>query len=293
MSTLLAWLRRWPLVSYFVLAYAICAAAFFSHFIVPLQPFSPIWLIGIFSPTIAGLFMAGVMGGWPGLRQLLAGYMRWRLGWQWYLVATSLAWLPAIVTLIYIVLGNPPTGPQAGLTFWTYLILLGQTLLAGPLAEESGWRGFALPRMQARWGALNASLLLGVLWACWHVPQYLAGSQNMIPFPIFLPLCVALAVLFTWVFNNTRGSLVATTLMHCSFNFAGGHLAGHLGLVPPMVINIAGGVGLLIGAIIVVIVVGPQYLSRKPLDQLPFAAVPAVPPPSTPSAAPRPAGLRS
>jgi membrane protease YdiL (CAAX protease family) len=290
---MLGTLRRWPLVSFFVLAYSICAIAFFSSYIVPLQPFSPVWLIGIFSPTIAGFIMASVMDGWPGVKRLLAGYTRWRIGWKWYLAAASLGIVPFLVALVYIALGNPPTGLKPGITIATYLILLVQTLLAGPLAEESGWRGFALPRMEARWGALNASLVLGVLWTFWHVPQYLTGAGGMIPFPIFLPLTISLSILFAWVFNNTRGSLVATTLMHFSFNFAGGHLAGHLGLVPPMVLNIAGGVGLLIGAVIVAIVAGPKYLSRKPVSELPFQAVPAAGRPAAPVARPSTAGLRS
>lgn len=174
---------------------------------------------------------------------------------------------------------------KPGGTLWTYPGLLLITLLAGPLAEETGWRGFALPRMQARMGALNANLLLGVLWAFWHGPMYLIGGGS-IPFLIFVPLSVALAILFAWVFNNTRGSLVATTLMHFSFNFAGGHLAGHLGLVPPMVLNIAGGVGLLLIAVVVVIVVGPKYLSRRPVSELPFEAAVAHTGPLAPSLKP-------
>lgn len=261
--------RRWPVVWYFVLAYAICAAAYFSHFVVPLKAYSPLWWIGVFSPTIAALFLSGVIGGWPEIKRLLAGYARWRIGWRWYLAAASLALGPLVVALIYIALGNPPSGLKPGVTLWTYPGLLIISLLAGPLAEETGWRGFALPRMQSRMGALNASLLLGVLWAFWHGPLYLTGFGS-IPFLIFVPLCVSLAILFTWVFNNTRGSLVATTLMHFSFNFAGGHLAGHLGLAPAMVLNIAGGVGLLIAAIIVAIVAGPKYLSRRPVSELPI-----------------------
>jgi uncharacterized protein len=272
MATITRWIQRRPLVWFFALAYAICAAAFLSHFLLPLTAFSPIWLIGVFSPTIAALVVAGAIGGWPEVRRLLSGYTRWRIGWQWYLAAASLGLAPLGVALVYIALGHPPAGPQPGLSAGTYLILLLQTLLAGPLAEETGWRGFALPRMQARWGALKASLLLGGLWAFWHVPQYLVGGGGMIPFPIFLPLCLALSVLFAWVFNNTRGSLVATTLMHFSFNYAGAHLAGHLGLVPPMVINIAGGVGLLIAAVLVAFIAGPQYLSRKPVSELPLPA---------------------
>ena len=132
-----------------------------------------------------------------------------------------------------------------------------------------------------------------MLWTFWHVPQYLTGGAGMIPFPIFLPLTIALSILFAWVYNNTRGSLVATTLMHFSFNFAGGHIAGHLGLVPPMVVNIAGGVGLITGAIIVAVVAGRKYLSRKPLSELPFVPTSGVERRTAPPARPSAAGLRS
>jgi membrane protease YdiL (CAAX protease family) len=282
LSSIAQSVRRRPVVWYFVLAYAICAVAYFSHFIVPLEAYSPRWWIGVFSPTIAALLLSGVIGGWPEIKRLLEGYTRWRIGWRWYLAAASLALLPLVVALIYIALGNPPSGLKPGVTLWTYPGLLIITLLAGPLAEESGWRGFALPRMQSRMGALNASLLLGVLWAFWHGPLYLTGFGS-IPFVIFVPLSVSLAILFTWVFNNTRGSLVATTLMHFSFNFAGGHLAGHLGLAPAMLLNIAGGVGLLLAAIIVAIAAGPKYLSRRPASEIPLEppaapVLPMVPP---------------
>jgi hypothetical protein len=126
--------------------------------------------------------------------------------------------------------------------------------------------------MQARTSALNASLLLGVLWAFWHVPQYLTGgvqSGGMMPFPIFVPVTIVLTVLFTWVFNNTRGSLVATTLMHFSYNFSGGHIAGLLGLVPGMVLYGAS-TGLVVLALLAVIYAGPKYLSRRPVSELPI-----------------------
>jgi len=277
MSTLRQWIQKRPLVWFFGLAYGINAGVTGTTYIVPLEHFSARWLIAIFSPTIAAYLVAAGMGGWPEVKKLLAGYTRWRIGWQWYLAALSMALIPLAVALVYIALGNPPRGLPEGMTWGAYAVIVMQGWLTGPLAEESGWRGFALPRMQARLSALNASLLLGVLWTFWHVPQYLIGgvaTGGMMPFPIFLPVTLVLTVLFTWVFNNTRGSLVATTLMHFSYNFAGGHIAGLLGLIPGMVLYIASS-GLVILALLAVVVYGPKYLSRKPVSELPIEPLPA------------------
>lgn len=272
MATITASMRRHPLVWFFVLAYAINAVVTATTLIAPFQHWSLRWLIAIFSPTIAAYLVAAGMGGWPEVKRLLAGYGRWRIGWQWYLAALSMALIPLGIALVYIALGNPPRGLEPGMTWGTYALVLMGGWLTGPLAEESGWRGFALPRMQARMSALNASLLLGLLWAFWHLPQYLTGgvqTGGMMPFPIFVPVTLVLTVLFTWVFNNTRGSLVATTLMHFSYNFSGGHIAGLLGLVPGMVLYGAS-TGLVVLALLAVVFAGPKYLSRRPVSELPI-----------------------
>jgi len=100
--------------------------------------------------------------------------------------------------------------------------------LGGPLGEEIGWRGFALPRMQARWGALKASLLLAVLWTVWHLPHFLTSAQRggpdagLAPFytqlPVFFVLLAALSIIFTWVYNHTRSSVFMAILLHASIN---------------------------------------------------------------------------
>lgn len=98
----------------------------------------------------------------------------------------------------------------------------------GPLAEEIGWRGYALPRLQARFGALKASLLLGVLWTLWHLPHFLTSAQRggpgtglslfYINLPIFLGICLSITIIMTWVFNHTQGSLFIAVLLHTSIN---------------------------------------------------------------------------
>jgi membrane protease YdiL (CAAX protease family) len=112
-----------------------------------------------------------------------------------------------------------------------YLIVYLATLVfGGPLGEEGGWRGFALPHLEQLSGPLVGTLLLGVLWGLWHLPLFLlvpgyngAGTDFvgiMIPFVAFVISVIAMTVLFTWVFNNTRGSILLAILLHASINTA-------------------------------------------------------------------------
>jgi uncharacterized protein len=120
------------------------------------------------------------------------------------------------------------SGSDAGLFSELSRAIFVVFFMGGPLAEEPGWRGFALPRLQRRYGPLQGTLLLGVLWACWHLPHFLTPAQHGGPgtgfatfaanFPIFVLLATALAIIFTWVFNHTEGSLLIAILMHTSVN---------------------------------------------------------------------------
>ncbi|MGF1617589.1 MAG: hypothetical protein ACFCU2_07245 [Acidimicrobiia bacterium] len=101
----------------------------------------------------------------------------------------------------------------------------------------------------------------------------LLPDATMIPLPMFLPMTVALTILFTWVYNNTGGSLIATVLMHFLFNFSGAFLAGHLGLMPPMLLYVGGGITIGIFTIVVVALNGKVNLSRKSMDVMPFSRV--------------------
>lgn len=154
-------------------------------------------------------------------------------------------------------------------------MVLGQlifNLFSGPLAEEAGWRGFALPRLQAKYNALVSSLILGVIWCCWHIPLFFVpgSSQQGIPFPIYLMLVVTLSIYFTWLYNNTGGSLVICVLAHFCFNLSGGFIAGTLGLLPPMVLYIVAGITLVLAVIGIVLYFGGKTLSRKPAEELPY-----------------------
>src|SRR5215208_1521689 len=98
-------------------------------------------------------------------------------------------------------------------------------VLGGPLFEEIGWRGFALPRMERLHGPLLASLILGVLWALWHLPEFLvpswaasSGGGGIVGITLFTLTAITFTIVITWVFNNTRASVLPAILVHTSID---------------------------------------------------------------------------
>ncbi len=235
------WLGKHQLLLFFILSYAIAYIVAFGY--IYLQPGQPMeawtlpWFLFIFSPTISAIALSWLNGGLPEVKRLLSGFTRWKAGARWYFAAAFLFVGPLVIALIYIALGNSPLGLRPG---WTIPLLLAQMFtqfFAGPASEEAGWRGFALPRLEAKYNALVSSLILGVIWTFWHLPLfYLTGATQMsIPIPIYLVLTTTLTIYMTWLFNNTRGSLIITTLAHYAYNLTGTFLTGPLSLMPAMV----------------------------------------------------------
>ena len=114
------------------------------------------------------------------------------------------------------------------LASFVYIFMFG-----GPLNEEPGWRGFALPQLQRSFSPLLATLILGTLWGIWHFPMHLNGfypSAGLASLPGELALRVLstllVAFLYTWFFNKTRGNVLVCTLLHASFNTASSFIAG-------------------------------------------------------------------
>lgn len=135
--------------------------------------------------------------------------------------------------------------------------------LGGPFQEEWGWRGYALDRLQARWDALPSSLLLGLTWGFWHLPLFfIPGSiQSQTPIWGFMILILCGSVLFTWIYNNTGGSILAVMLFHTMNNLSL--------VIFPALETALGGLYLLILNIISTVAVlkiwGPKRLSGKTL----------------------------
>jgi len=104
----------------------------------------------------------------------------------------------------------------------TYVLVV---ILGGPLFEEPGWRGFALPRLQPLHGPLVGTLILGLLWALWHLPEFLvpswaesSGGRSFLAMIKFVAAASAFAIVITWVFNHTKGSVFTAILVHASID---------------------------------------------------------------------------
>lgn len=262
--------RRYPLLAFYLLACAITwsvwvpQAAYWGG-LLPFKVPAIFLAIGAFGPTLSAIILTAVNGGKASLRELLDRLLLWRVGAKWYILALFLGvsiGLSAIA--LHLLLGGRVS--EIATPFPWYLLLpafLGH-LLTASLGEEIGWRGYALPRLQARSSALAASLVLGGLWGFWHLPSFWmsAGKYFGLPFIWFLLGTLPLAILFTWLFNNTNGSLLIAVLFHGASNFA---------FILPILPAVAGElrpfklyVGLLwIVAIVVVAVEGPTRLSRR------------------------------
>ncbi len=229
-------MRQHPLLFYFLIAFGLTWAYEVLVFGVLHTPLSELWaMLFTFGPMLAAFLMTAATQGRAGILQLLRRFVRWRVGLSWYLLV--LLGVPALLLLPYLIQpGAFSAFRLPDLSFWlTYLIVYLLTLVfGGPLGEEPGWRGFALPPLEQRSGPLVGTLLLAVLWALWHLPLFLLvpGYQGagtgfagiLIPFVAFVIPIIAYAVIFTWVFNNTRGSLGLSILLHASINTAVGML---------------------------------------------------------------------
>lgn len=210
LASLRAWVARYPVLIFYGLTFGLEFGLVGALIALGLGLPPLVVAVFVFLPTIVAVLLTAIEGGWPGLRALLAKFGEWRVGIRWYLFALFSTAAMALVSMsMYAVAGGSVAPAQ-----WVTLSGLLMTAIGGPLGEEAGWRGYVLPRLQPRVGALTASLIIGVLWgAVWHLPLFLSGGYS-VPFGWYVLLCVAWSVLFTWVYNHTQGSLLIAVLYH-------------------------------------------------------------------------------
>jgi len=214
-------MRRFPLTSFFALAYTWTWLCWWSVLAFPTSKES-LATLGQFGPFAAALIVTCATGRWAGLRGFLTSLVRWRVHPVWF--GISLLLLPALM-LIAIVLYASFYGTVTTLRFQGTLPTLPAhfiytLLLCGPLGEEPGWRGFALPRLQAKYGSIAASVALGLLWAGWHLPLWWIVQPTPCAFPLYVAGAVLMTFLFTWLFNHTRGSVFISLIFHASLSTA-------------------------------------------------------------------------
>lgn len=210
MSMLVRIVRDWPIVSFVLLAFAITWIAFIPFYQASGEAIA--WFT--FGPFVSALVISAILGGWPKVRALLASVVKWRVPPVWYLVAVG---MPLAVQLLAIwfnpMFGSAPPNWANVPSIAEIAVMVALLLVfSGPLGEEPGWRGFALPLLLGERGALNASLVLGLIWTAWHLPLVLLNDYS-----ISSALNVmAAAVVFTWLYQNSAGSVLPAILMHTS-----------------------------------------------------------------------------
>lgn len=185
--------------------------------------------LGIFAPALSALLLT-VRGGSPGATgELLGRLVAWRVGVVPYVTAlTYIVAVKLMAAMVYWVIeGSWPVFGQQPIVL-LLAASVGSTLVGGQVGEELGWRGYALPRMDERWGLGIASLVLGVIWAFWHLPLlYMPGADTLgQSFPLYLIQVTGLSVAVAWVYRSARGSLLVVMLMHASLNNMKGIVPG-------------------------------------------------------------------
>jgi membrane protease YdiL (CAAX protease family) len=180
-----------------------------------------LFIIGGFVPSLLAIFLTWKKEGLSGLRLLSRRILQFKLGWHWYgftlliVIAGTAGQL-----IINNLLGNSFDGHLFLAQLGSFLPLL----VLGPLSEEIGWRGYALGRLQTRWNALTSSLIVGLVWALWHLPLFMMVGSSYhelgLPFISFLAGIMANSVLYTWLYNNTKQSIWSAILLHWLYTCA-------------------------------------------------------------------------
>ena len=244
----------------------------------------PALVLGAFGPMLAAVVLTAQESGRAGLRSLLGRVVRWRVAPVWYGVALlGPIVLQLLAMALNVLLGGPLPDPLAMIgTLPTVLVISVYMLIQVGIGEEIGWRGYALPKLQAGYSALVSSLILGVLWALWHLPLFFnpATGYYFTPFWVYLVFLLPLPIVYTWIFNSTGGSVLIVMILHAVMNASSTPLWRSIPEYSTMESTTTAFITynyllqaavLWVGAIVVVLVYGASNLSRKPKQVLPVA----------------------
>ena len=189
----------------------------------------PTHLPALLGPAIAALVVTAWTMGRPGVRDLGARLVRWRVPVRWWLVAVSPVVFLGLALAAMAAAGRalPGVGDFGRFSGTPAIGLAGVLLIifAGALGEETGWRGYALPQLQRRFSPLASSLILAVVWFGWHLPQFwvIATYREFAPVQYVGMFCglACGAVVLTWLYNRSGGSILLVAVWHGLYNFVG------------------------------------------------------------------------
>ncbi len=265
--------KKYPAISQFVLA-MIIGGGMVTPIVAGLVPSDSMFLlIAAYSASLAGIILTAIVSGKDGLRKMFGRLLTWRAGigwWTFALFTFALMYLGGLV-LAALVSGSTLNLNLAQPIYMFIPLFIMKFFLDAGLGEELGWRGFLLPRLQARHSALVSSIIVGIVWGLWHLPLFMLEGMSptyefgqaygvipaLLVYTVFI--VIPYSILFTWVYNNTKGSLLLAFVFHASqawfelFRDPGNLFGPYLGFAAILTVT----------AIVVVLYSGAKNLSRK------------------------------
>lgn len=240
------WTKAHPLLAFVLLAYALSWAYW-----VPLVLTDHIVRLGspvtqfpaLLAPLLAAFAVTAITDGRPGVRDLAARMLRWRVPARWWLFAIGSPLVLLAVALVALAVGPGlphlgDFGRMAGLPEWGVLFVWAMLVVVNGLGEETGWRGYALPLLHRRHGLLTASLLLVPIWAGWHLPLFflLQNYRDLGPIgiPGFLIGLTCGSVVLAWLYDSAASSVLIAAVWHGTYNLTAATAGAH-GLVAAVV----------------------------------------------------------
>src|SRR5690348_3871155 len=202
----------------------------------------PTHVPGLFGPLAAAVAVLALTRGRAGVADLARATVRWRVRWYWYLVALSPAALYAVAAIAMASSGQGwPDSAELGSFSGLPVVaapLMWLLLIALAFGEECGWRGFAVARLLERHDLLTTAVVVGVLWAAWHLPSMVFIENyrqlGVAILPGFFIGVVAGSVFLAWLYPATGGNVLMVALWHGTYNLCSGTAAAH-GLVAALV----------------------------------------------------------
>jgi len=257
-----SFVKRHPVVVFFVLA---CTFSWGNLILLRMSPGIP--FLYPFGPLLAAIITASLTGGLAGLKDLARRCLRWRVGLRWYAAAFL---VPAAIGLAAVYLGvlagnSAPAAARLG-PWYTLFLLFPMAVVDAPLGEESGWRGFALPKLPAKRSPLVNTLVLALLVVTWHVPLVITEPALAAP---YLTAGFASAILTNWIYYNARGSALLAILYHAAANTFGLYFAPMLSGVDEVRYFWMLAAANWVAAAVVVLVNGPSLQYRPRVQVFP------------------------
>jgi membrane protease YdiL (CAAX protease family) len=219
-------IRKYPLTSYFVIVFLwtwgvaaplVLAPEWVERTIGPVAFSNPLFYLAVYGASLTGILMSWVTGGREGLRQLFARLVHWRFSPVYYLLL--LVGVPILAAAVAALRGAA-VSPMEGLRQLPMVLPVALLIDPGPVGEEFGWRGFAMPRLAERLGMIPATVLLGAIWGIWHYPAFLVPTlpQAQLDLGIFVAGTIVVSLLQAWFMFRTGGSLLICILLHLVVN---------------------------------------------------------------------------